>query len=171
MLGDRHGRHPRSGRKALRLQPHRLRKFARKGLVSDDERELHDLWFREMLAKPCEALFRYVQVVAGDPLAEVERRPLALTVARAVAVPEDVGEFLRRDTLPHADGVTDIHSIRRTIERGDLHVEQRAKLAVDLPEPLDGAVEAADPEHEWWPVSQRVGGPEGSTGTDGTQTH
>src|SRR6266705_2284581 len=60
---DRHGRHPRSGRKALRLQPHRLRKFARKGLVSDDERELHDLWFREMLSQPCEALFRNVQVV------------------------------------------------------------------------------------------------------------
>lgn len=89
-----------------------------------------------------------MQVVAGDPLAEFERRPLALTVARALAVPDDVGESLHRDPRPHADGVTDVHSIGRAIERGDLHVEQRAKLAVDRPEPLDGAVETADPEHE-----------------------
>jgi hypothetical protein len=102
----------------------------------------------KVLAQPGEALVRYVQVVAGDPLAEFERHPLALTVARALAVPCDVDESLRRDPLPHADGVTDVHSIGRAIERGDLHVEQRAKLAVDLAEPLDGAVEATDPKHE-----------------------
>jgi len=113
----------------LRLQPHCLRKFARKRLVSDDERELHDLCFREVLSQPGEALVRYVQVVAGDPLAEFERHPLALIVARALAVPDDVGESLRRDTLPHADGVTDVRSIWRAIERGDLHVEQRAALS------------------------------------------
>jgi hypothetical protein len=64
----------------------------------------------------------------------------------------DIGELLGRDTHLHADGVTDVHSIRRAVKRGHLDVEQGAKRSVDLPEPLDGAIETADPQHERQPM-------------------
>ncbi len=75
-----------------------LRKFAGKGLEADDERQLHDLCFRKMFPNLREALFGYLEVVTGNPLAELERGPLSLTVVRALSVRQDIGEFLRRDS-------------------------------------------------------------------------
>src|SRR5216684_8397841 len=141
-----------SGREALWREPPGLRKFAGKGLEADDERQLRDLCFREMFPNLREALFGYFEVVAGNPLAELERGPLSLTEVRALSVRQDIGEFLRRNSPRHADGVADVHSVRHAVERGHLDVEQGAKLSVDLSEPLDGSVEAAEPKHEWHPT-------------------
>ena len=135
-------------RKALRRKPKRLRKLACEGLVPDDEGELDDLRCCEMFPKLHEALVRHLEVVAGDPLAEFERGALSLTEMRAPPIDQNVGELLCRDTHFHADGVADVHSIGHAVERGHLHVEQRAKLSIDLPEPLNGTIEAAEPQHE-----------------------
>src|SRR6266545_5554286 len=140
------------GGKALWREPPGLRKLAGKGLVADDERQLHDLSLCKMLPYARQALFGHLEVVAGNPLAELERGPLPLAEARALSVCQDIGELLRRDTRLHADGVTDVHSVRRAVERGHLDVEQGAKLSVDLPEPLDGAIETPNPRQERQPT-------------------
>src|SRR5437870_12682214 len=64
---------------------------------------------------------------------------------------QDLGELGRRDTLSHANGAADVHSVCRLINRRDLHVEQGAKLAIDFSEQFDSTIESAEPEHERQP--------------------
>src|SRR5260370_19749769 len=105
-----------------------------------------------MFPQPHETIVRRLELVTGDPLAEFEGGALPLTEMRASPIHQNVGELLHRDTHFHADGVADIHSVGHAVERSHLHVEQGAKLSIDLPEPLDGTVEATEPQHEWQPM-------------------
>ena len=129
----------------MRSKPKCLRKLAREGLVPDDEGQFDDLRRRKMLAQPHQTLVRHLEVVADGPLTEFKRGALPLIEARASSIRHNVTEFLGGDTHLHADGVADVQSIGHTVERGHLHVEQCAKLSIDCPEPLDGAVEATEP--------------------------
>jgi hypothetical protein len=129
----------------LRSKPKCLRKFAREGLVADDEGQLDNLRLREMFPKPHQTLVRHIEVIPYGPLAELQRGALSLIEVRAFSIRQNVSEFLGRDTCFHANGVTDVHSVEYAVERGHLHVEERAKLSVDVSEPLDGTVQATEP--------------------------
>ena len=129
----------------MRDKPICLRKLAREGLIPDDEGELDDLCLREMFPQPYQTLVRHLEVIPDGPLAELQRGALPLIEVRAFSIRQNVSEFLGRDTFFHANGVTDVHSVEHAIERGHLHVEERAKLSVDFAEPLDGTVQATEP--------------------------
>ena len=129
----------------MRDKPKCLRKLAREGLIPDDEGELDDLCLREMFPQPHQTFVRHIEVIPDGPLAELQRGAFPLIEVRAFSICQNVSEFLGRDTCFHANGVTDVHSVEHTIERGHLHVEERAKLSVDFSEPLDGAVQATEP--------------------------
>jgi len=129
----------------LRDKPERLRKLAREGLIPDDEGELDDLCLREMFPQPDQTLVRHLAVIPDGPLAELHSGALPFIEVRAFSIRQNVSEFLGRDTCFHANGVTDVHSVEHAVERSHLHVQERAKLSVDFAEPLDGAVQAAEP--------------------------
>jgi hypothetical protein len=129
----------------LRDKPKCLRKLAREGLISDDEGQLDDLCLREMFPQPHQTLVRHVEVIPDGPLAKLHRGALTLVEVRAFSIRQNVSEFLGRDANFHANGVTDVHSVEHAVERGHLHVEERAKMSVDFSEPLDGTVQATEP--------------------------
>ena len=110
----------------MRRKSKGLGKFAREGLVPDDERQLDDLRRREVFLEPREALVGDLEVVTSYALAEFERRTLPLVEVWAFSIGSNVREFLCRDARFHADGVADVHSEGRPIERGHLDVHQRA---------------------------------------------
>jgi hypothetical protein len=132
-----------SSREALRRKGERLRKFTREGLVSDDERELDDLGGCEMFLQLHKTFVRDLAVVADDPLAEFKRRTLPVVEMWAVAIDQKISKLFRWYPYLHANGVADVHSVKHAIKGRHLHVEQRAKLSIDLSEPFDGAVEPA----------------------------
>lgn len=124
----------------MRNKPKCFRKLAREGLIPDDEGELDDFCLREMFPQPHQALVRQIEVIPDGSLAEFKRGTLALIEMRTFSIRQNVSEFLGRDAFSHANGVTNVHSIEHAVERGHLHVEQRAKLSINFPEPLDGTV-------------------------------
>src|SRR5262249_4606661 len=63
-----------------------LGELAREGLEADGEGELHDLGLREVLPQVSEAVFRHLEIVAGDALAEGEGGALPLRVAVALPI-------------------------------------------------------------------------------------
>ena len=129
----------------MRDKPKCLRKLARESLIPDDEGELDDLCLREVFPQPHQTLVRHLEVIPDDPLAELQRGALPVIEVRAFSIRQNVSEFLGQDTFFHANGVTDVHSVEHAVERGHLHVEERAKLSVDFAEPLDGTVQATEP--------------------------
>ena len=98
-----------------------------------------------MFPQPYQTFVRHIEVVPDGPLAELHRGALPFIEVRAFSIGQNVSEFLGRDALFHANGVSDVHSVEYAVERGHLHVEERAKLSVNFSEPLDGAVQAAQP--------------------------
>src|SRR5882762_5127065 len=131
-----------------------LRELTGEGLVADDERELEDFRLGEVLTKPLEARIGHVKVVANDGGGEFERRALAIR-ERGTRLPRrEGGELGRGNADSHADGVADVHSVRTLVEVGDMHVEKGAERSIDRTEPLDRAIEASEPEHEWDPMGQ-----------------
>src|SRR6266581_5278624 len=83
-----------------------------------------------------------------DLLGEGERGPFALAEQRTLLVGVEGVELRRGDSCLHADGVTDIPSVRCPMQARDLHLEERPQTGVDRAEPFDGAVERSDAQHE-----------------------
>ena len=129
----------------MRDKPKCLRKLGRESLIPDDEGELDDLCLREMFPQAQQTLVRHLEFIPDGSLAELQRGALPLIEVRAFSIRQNISEFLGRDTFFHANGVTDVHSVEHAVERGHLHVEERAKLSVDFAEPLDGTVQATEP--------------------------
>lgn len=83
---------------------------------------------------------RDVALGPRDLLGEGERRPFPLAEQRAVLVGVKGIELLRGDSRLHADGVTDIPSVRRPVQAGGLQLEEGPETGIDRAEPFDGAV-------------------------------
>src|SRR5258708_14734242 len=84
----------RSSGKPLRRESERLGEFARKGLVADDERQLHDLGLRKVRPEPGKAEVAHLAVFAGDAFGKLERCPLSRGEAGVVGVSGEGGERL-----------------------------------------------------------------------------
>jgi hypothetical protein len=109
-------------------------------LVTDDEGKLDDLRLREMFAEPQHTFIRNLEIIPDRPLGEIKRSTFPLIEVRAFSISQNISQFPHRDTLFHANGVADVHSIERTVGSSHLHIKQCAKLSVDFAEPFDGAV-------------------------------
>src|SRR5207247_9008687 len=101
-----------SRRKPLGREAECLRELAGKGLVANDEGQLHDLRLTEVLVEPRPALVCNLLVVADDALAELQRRALPRARVGARRVRGDVDQLLARGPRLPAVDVTQPQSVR-----------------------------------------------------------
>src|SRR3981189_1250467 len=101
-----------------------------------------------MLAQAPETRVRYVALGPRDLLGESERRPFPPAEEGAIPVGVQGVELLRGNSCLHADGVTDVPSVRCSMQARNVQLQERPELGIDCTEPLDGAVEGADAQHQ-----------------------
>src|SRR2546428_5633629 len=105
-----------------------------------------------MLPELLDARIGHLLALARDAFGILKRRSLARREPIALPVAQELVELLARDAERRADGATDVHSIRASVERSDVHVQQGSERRVDPPEPLQRGVEPAEPQHERNPM-------------------